>query len=120
MSAEVGPADEAAGEGEEAFVDVGASLVANEESASSVQPGEGALDHPAFASESGAVLGLAACDHRFDAPPPELLAVSFGVVAAVGDQPLGSAPGPADASSYRGDEIDERQQLGDVLLVAAG
>lgn len=85
-----------------------------------MEPGEGALDDPAVASEAGAVLGLAARDHGFDAPLPQLLAVSFGVVAAVGDQPLRPAPRPADTTAYRGHEINERQQLGDVLLVTAG
>jgi hypothetical protein len=45
------PTDEAAGEGEEGFVDVGAALVADAEAAVLVQPCEGAFDDPALAAE---------------------------------------------------------------------
>jgi hypothetical protein len=41
------PADEATREREEAFVDVVATVGADEESASVVQPGKPPLDHPA-------------------------------------------------------------------------
>jgi hypothetical protein len=45
------PTDEAAGEGEEGFVDVGAAFVADAEAAVLVQPCEGAFDDPALAAE---------------------------------------------------------------------
>jgi hypothetical protein len=45
-------ADEAAGEGEEGLVDVGAAFVADAETPVVVQPGEGAFDDPALAAES--------------------------------------------------------------------
>src|SRR5207244_3370501 len=80
------PADEAAGEGEEGFVDVVAAVGADEESPSVVQPGEGALDDPAMATEPGAVRCLAAGDHWLDATLPDKTAVLVVVVAAVGDQ----------------------------------
>jgi hypothetical protein len=41
-------------------VDLGAAVVANEQSLEVVQPGECALDDPARAAEAGAVLSLAA------------------------------------------------------------
>ncbi len=43
-------------------MDLGATVVADEQSLEVVQPGEGALDDPARAAESGAVLGLPAGD----------------------------------------------------------
>ena len=46
------PADEAAAEGEEGFVDVVAAVGADQESATAVEPGEGALDDPALLSPS--------------------------------------------------------------------
>ena len=55
-------ADKAAAEGEEGFVDVAAAVVADEQPLEVVQPGEGALDNPAVATEAGAVRGLAASD----------------------------------------------------------
>src|SRR5689334_11859819 len=68
------PADQAAGEAEEGFVDVGAALVANEQTAALVQPGEGAFDDPALAAESGSVPAEATCDQRFDPACPQLAA----------------------------------------------
>jgi len=46
------PADEATAEREEGLVDVGAAVVADEQAAELVQPGEGALDHPSEAAEA--------------------------------------------------------------------
>jgi hypothetical protein len=47
---EVLPADEAASEGEERFVDVVAAVSADQEAAAVVEPGEGALNDPALVS----------------------------------------------------------------------
>jgi len=44
------PADEAASEGEERFVDVVAAVSADQEAAAVVEPGEGALNDPALVS----------------------------------------------------------------------
>ena len=117
---ESSPADEAAGEGEEAFVDVVAAVGADEESAAVVQPGEGAFDDPAVASESGAVLGLATGDLGLDPAGAELAPVRVVVVAAVGGDPLGPAAGSADLAAYRWHAFDQRDQLRDVVAVAAG
>jgi hypothetical protein len=46
------PADEAAGEREEALVDVVAAVGADQQSTAVVQPGEGALDDPAVTAET--------------------------------------------------------------------
>ncbi len=42
------------------------------------------------------------------------------VVAAVGEQLAGLAPGPAASSADRRDGVEQRQQLGDVVAIAAG
>ena len=81
---------------------VGAALVADEQALEVVQPGEGALDDPAVATESGAVFGLAAGDHRFDPALAQQAPVLVVVVAAVGDQALGAAAWPADARARPG------------------
>jgi hypothetical protein len=85
-----------------------------------VQPGEGALDDPAVAAETGAVLALAAGDDWFDPALPELSAVAGVVVAAVCDQLVGSAAWPTDRPAHRWHSVDERDQLSDVVAVAAG
>jgi hypothetical protein len=68
-------ADEAAGEVKEGFVDVGAAFVADAEASVLVQPGEGALDDPALAAESGSVWCVAFGDERPDAAGAEFLPV---------------------------------------------
>jgi hypothetical protein len=85
-----------------------------------VQPGEGAFDDPAVTAESGPVLGLAVGDHGFDAAPADEAAVLVVVVAAVGEQRLWSASRSADAAADGWDAVEQLDQLGDVVAVAAG
>ena len=85
-----------------------------------VERGEGALDDPADAAESGAVLGLAASDLGLDPSDAELAAVVVVVVAAVGADPLRSSARAADRAAYRRHALNERNQLRDVVAVAAG
>jgi hypothetical protein len=100
-------------------VDLGAAVVADEQALEAVQPGEGALDHPAVASEPGAVLGLAAGDLGGDPALAELAAVLVVVVAAVGGYSLGSPARAAELAGHGRDPLDKRDQLGDVVAVAA-
>jgi len=113
-------ADERAGEGEEGFVDIVAAVVADEESFVVVEPGEGALDHPTDASESGAVFGLATGDLGFDPAGAELPPVLVVVVATVGGDPVGPPTRPAGLAAEGRDALDKRDQLRDVVAVAAG
>jgi hypothetical protein len=85
-----------------------------------VEPGEGALDDPAVTSESGAVLGLPSCDQRLDSSLPDEAAVLVVVVTAVGDHALGPSPWTADAAANGRHLVKQREQLGDVVAVAAG
>ena len=101
-------------------MDLCASVVADEQPLELVQPGEGAFDDPAVAAEAGAVLGLAACDLRGDAAATELAAVFVVVVTAVSAHPVGPPTRPADLAAHRRHTIDKRDQLGDVMTVAAG
>ena len=101
-------------------MDLVAAVVTNEQSFVVVEPGEGALDDPTNAAKPGAVLGQTTRDLRFDPSGAELTAVPVMVVAAVGDDPVGAAAWPANLAAYRRDALDERDQLGDVVAVAAG
>ena len=65
------------------------------------EPGEGAFDDPAHLTESGAVLCVASGDHWGDASSTDEAAVFVVVVAAVGDDGVGSLPGPADGAADR-------------------
>jgi hypothetical protein len=85
-----------------------------------VEPGEGAFGDPAVAAEPGAVLGLAVGDHRLDPALPDKPSVLVVVVAAVGDQRARSAPRPTDAAPDGWHPLEQLEQLGDVVAVAAG
>jgi hypothetical protein len=100
-------------------VDVVAAVGADQQSAAVVQPGEGALDDPAVAAEPGAVLGQAASDQRLDAPLANELPVAVVVVAAVGDQRSRPAAWAADAAADGRYTVEQREQLRDVVAVAA-
>jgi hypothetical protein len=100
-------------------VDFVAAVVADEQSLELVQPGEGALDDPAETAETGAVLGLAASDLRSDPALAELAALRGVVVAAVGGQACRSPARPADLAAHGRDTVEQGDQLGDVVAVAA-
>ena len=83
-------------------MDLGATVVADEQPLELVQPGEGALDHPTGTAEAGAVLGLAAGDLRFDPAAAKLVPVRIVVIAAVGRDPVGPPSWPADLAATGG------------------
>lgn len=102
------------------MVEVGASFVAGAETFELVQPGEGALDHPAHLAQSGAVGDAASGDQGLDAALPQQAAVLVEVVAPVGVQTPGFAAGTSPQSPDRRDGVQQRQELGDVVPVPAG
>jgi len=63
--------------------------------------------------------GVAAGDHGCDPALTDEPAVLVVVVAAVGVHLLGSFPRPPGPALYRGDAVEQRDQLGDVVAVAA-
>ncbi|MDH6543762.1 hypothetical protein M2167_006318 [Streptomyces sp. SPB4] len=74
---------QAAGQFAQALVEISASFVAGAEPFEPVQPGEGALDHPAHLARSGAVGDAASGDQLFDAAFPQQAAERVEVVAPV-------------------------------------
>ena len=101
-------------------MDLGSAVVAHEQALEVMQPGEGALDDPAHAPEPGAVLGLAASDHRLHALLADEPAVLVVVVAAVGDERIRAEARPADDAAHGWHFVEQRDQLGDVVAIAAG
>jgi hypothetical protein len=101
-------------------VHLGAAFVADEQPFELVEVCEGPFDDPAGCAEPGAVRGAAAGDQRFDASLAEQPAVLVVVVAAIGDESVGPTAGPAGLAANRRDTIEQRNQLGDVVAVAAG
>ena len=112
--------NEAGGESEEGFVDVVASFPADAQASEAVEPGDGALDHPAEDAQARAVRLASFGDHGSDAALPEQAAVLVVVVAAVGEECVGSVSGPADDAGNGRDLVEQRQELGDVVAVSAG
>lgn len=101
-------------------METGAALVAGAEPFELVQPGEGALDHPAHLAQSGAVSDAASGDHRLDAVLPQQAAVLVEVVGPVGIQTPGLAAGTPPQTPDRRNGVEQRKELGDVVPVAAG
>jgi hypothetical protein len=87
-------------------MDVGSSFVAGAEPFELVQPGEGALDHPAHLAQSGAVGDAASGNHGFDAALPQQAAVLVEVVAPVGVQAPGLAAGTSPQTPDRRDGVE--------------
>ena len=101
-------------------MEVGAAFVARAQPFEGVQPGEATFDHPAVSAQAGAVCDPAARDPRSDAPGAQLSAVDVVVVAAVGEQLPRLASWPAAPATDRRDGVEQRDELGDVVAVAAG
>ena len=101
-------------------MDVAAAFVANVEAAELVDPGEAALDHPAPAAKSGAVLSLTSRDAAGDAALAQPPAVFRVVVGTVGNEQLGPTAGPAGVAADGRDAVEQRFELGDVVAVGAG
>lgn len=103
-------------------MDLGIALIADPQAAEVVQVREAAFDDPALAAQAGAVGSAAAGELRCDPALPQQPAVLVVVVAAIGQQHVGflaRPPGPAgDRSGVQ--VVQQREQLGDVVAVAAG
>ena len=82
---------------------------------------EAALDDPALPAERGSVFDASAGDHGSDPASPEQSPVLVVVIAAVGEDEVGLLAGSAAFARDRPvvKVIQERQQLGDVVAVAA-
>ena len=101
-------------------MDVGAAVVSDEEASALVEPGERALDDPALFPETGTVLCHAAGDHGSDPAGADEPAVLVVVVAAVGEQQLGSPARPAGSAPDCGDTVEQGGQHERVVAVRAG
>ncbi len=98
----------------------GAAVVADVQAVVLVEPGEGALDDPAPAAESGAVRGSAASDQWCDAERADLAAVELLVVAAVSDKTTRPAFRWPGLAAHGRDRLKQQQQLRAVVSVGAG
>ena len=91
------------------------AFVADEQALEAVQPGDGALDHPAMATEPGLALDALAGDTHLDAPPMQIAAAAPDIVALVGVQflrALARSPAPSLARRERLDQSLEDRLVG--------
>jgi hypothetical protein len=87
----------------------GVALVADPQPAQVVQPGEGALHHPAFFAQARTMLCVASGDHGLHAAFPKLTAVLVVVIAPVSEYPIGAPAGTPRLAGDGTDTVDERQ-----------
>ncbi|CAG4923150.1 hypothetical protein R52603_05138 [Paraburkholderia saeva] len=66
------------------------------------------------------MFSAAPCDHRFDAAFAQSLTMRVGIVTTIGIDDLGSLKWSAARAADRGNRVNERQQLGDIVAVRAG
>lgn len=99
-----------------------AALVADPQAAEVVQVREATLDDPALTPEPGAVRDAALGDDRLDAARPQQPAMLGEVVATIGEHRVGLLARAADLAGDRssGEIVEQRDELGDVVAIAAG
>lgn len=85
-----------------------------------MQVSEGTLDNPALSAESGAMFAAASRDQWLHAERAHEAAVFVVVVAAVTEHDIGAAPGPTALAPHGRHCLKQRDELGDVVAVAAG
>lgn len=103
-------------------MNLGVAFVAGPEASEVVEVREAAFYDPALAPNAGAVLDAAPRDDGLDVAFPEQSAVLVVVIAAVGEHEIGLLTRPADLprNGPAVQHVQQRQQLGDVVAVAAG
>jgi hypothetical protein len=101
-------------------MDIGAAFVADGEPTEAVEPGDRPFDDPPAYTQSAAMRRAAARQNRRDPAGPEAIAMGLRVVTAVSLQRARLLPGAAAAPADRGQGLDQRIKLGDVVDVRRG
>ncbi|GAA0946956.1 hypothetical protein GCM10009550_22040 [Actinocorallia libanotica] len=101
-------------------MDVVADLPADAQPSEPVQQANRALHDVTLGAQPGAVRGAAAGDDGLDSALPQQAPVFVLVIAPVGQQEVRPSAGPSHPSAHRLDPVQQRDELGDVVVVAAG
>ena len=89
---------------------VGFAVVAADESAIVLQPGQAGFDDPAVAAQSLGGLDASAGDAYADAASADLLAQGADVIGFVAVELVGSVSGSSAAALDRGDGVQQREE----------
>lgn len=96
------------------------AVPADPQAAEPVQMGERALHDPALRTRAGAVRDPSTDDQRLHTEVTDEAAVLVVVIATVAPHHIGAAPGPASFAAHRRHGLEQWDQLGDAVAVAAG
>ncbi len=113
-------ADQRAGQLQEPKVEVGPAFPTSPESLVAVQPGEAALHHPAMPAQPGTMDDASTGDARSDPAGAQHPPVLVVVIATIREQFPRQVGWPTTQPADRRNRVDQGQQLGDVVAVAAG
>ena len=101
-------------------MDIGTSLVSDDEASAAVEPGEGALDDPAVSAQPVLALDPTSGDAGRDVARATGAAAAGEVARLIGVQFVGSAPRPTAAAADRRDGIQQCLEGHAVVDVGAG
>ena len=114
------PTHDRASELEECFVYVRPALVTHAQTSELMQPGDGALDHPASFSQPTAMFGVATGKQSVNAAISQSIPMRLGIVAAIALYEVGFATRTSALAGDGRNSIHQRQQLRDVVAVSFG
>lgn len=98
-------------------MNVRTALPTNAEAAKLMKPTEAAFHHPAGVAQAASMFGIAPGQHRLNATPSQLRAMSGGVIGPIALHALGSTSRVTALASDRGNPIHQRQQLSHVVTI---
>src|SRR5258708_13840921 len=114
------PADQAAADFEERFVNAGQPFTSDSESAKPMQPSDSALHHPAGLAQTATVPGSAPCDLGLDTQSQERRTMRVRIVSTVSLHQLGLSPRSTALASNGRDGSDQGQKLRYVVAIGFG
>lgn len=105
------------GDDAECAVEIGVSFVSNGQASETVDPREGAFNHPAMFAELGRTFDATPCDARHDAPLAQVPPAAVEVIPLVGMELAGAFTRSPALAADRRDGIDDIGQRHAVVPV---
>ncbi len=101
-------------------MDIIASFKANSQTPKLVEPTVGAFHNPAENAQAAAMFGIALCQHRHNAQPPQAFTVRLRVVSTIALNTLRPSPETPAFALYRRNGVYQRHQLCAVMCIGRG